>query len=316
MKRYYLLPLAAIAAMIYSCTPEEPADNRNQGGPIFSATEFVLSPIDSLVEFYVRSESELQYTEPDNDVTIVREKDNNVTTYTVNIGPNLTGNADGSGSEERKFTVKFSDENGVDIREINITQEAVVMNSNPADSEAFSWDFNDTSSRAIDYDANFKFDWELNSGGEFNVAYSDGEHKFDIRPKNQNHSDTERVDTLRIVPNTDNAEFRKRYSREYTFSQAHHVFEVSVEKLEFDANDPQTQTVTVTCSEDWSVTDKNSKDKLLIISDKDADAGTFNVALDLENGDFSKDSEATIVVKAACGKEIKIAVTIKAKTQE
>ena len=289
--------------MICSCTPEEPIDNSNQGQPIFSGSQFTLSPIDSCIEFYVWSETELEHsvTQASDDNINVKKSDreNNFTVYTIEIGPNLT-------EDERDFDLQFT-ENNQKVQVVNIVQDAVDCKSDSL--ENLEWEFNETASRQIKFSANYEFEFLFDPSNYFEGTYIESKRIFEVCPMGENHSDSEYEATLQITPKTTNTEFKEKFTLTYQLKQGHHEFSVDKTQISFyDINDGP-QSFNVETDEKWDVL-KTYDENLLIIT-PDYNNNIVEVKLNPE-GDFSIENTVNIEVKADCGETKTVIVEIAA----
>ena len=304
MKKYFLFLFAAIAAMICSCTPEEPIDNGNQGQPIFSGSQFTLSPMDSCIELYVWSETELENSVKngtDGNINVKSDRENNFTVYTIEIGHNLT-------DKRREFELQFT-ENEQYVQVVKIDQVAVDCKSDFP--ENIEWKFNETASRQIKFSANYEFEFSFEPSDYFEGTYIESRRIFEVRPIKENHSDGEYVATLKITPKTTNEEFKEKYTRTYQLKQDNHEFSVDNTLICFDAsNAEQPQSFKVTTKEEWGILKTYDENLLIITPDYNDDS--VEVKLNLEKGDFSKENTVNIEVKADCGETKTVIVKIAA----
>lgn len=300
MKKYFLFLFAAIAALICSCTPEEPVDNRNQGQPIFSGSQFTLSPMDSCIEFYVWSETELECSVTQGTADIKSDRENNFTVYTIEIGPNLT-------KYGREFELQFTD-NKYYVQVVKIEQDAVDCKSDSQEDLDLEWEFNETASRQINFSANYEFEFSFDSD-YFEGTYIESKRIFEVRPMSENHSDSEYEATLQITPKTTNTEFKEKFTLTYQLKQGHHEFSVDKTQISFyDIND-EPQSFNVETDEKWDVL-KTYDENLLIIT-PDYNNNIVEVKLNPE-GDFSIENTVNIEVKADCGETKTVIVEIAA----
>lgn len=303
MKKYFLFLFAAIAAMICSCTSEEPIDNSNQGQPIFSGAQFTLSPIDSCIEFYVWSETELEYsvTQASDDNINVKKSDreNNFTVYTIEIGLNLT-------EDERDFDLQFT-ENNQEVQVVNIVQDAVDCKSDSL--EDLEWEFNETASRQINFSANYEFEFLFEPSVYFEGTYIESRRIFEVRPMRENHSDSEYEAELKIIPKTTNEKFMDEFKLTYKLKQGNHKFSVDKPLISFDGINSEPQSFKVEAKEKWSIL-KTYDENLLIIT-PDYNNNIVEVKLNPE-GDFSIENTVNIEVKADCGETKTVIVEIAA----
>ena len=309
MKKYFLFLFAAIAAMICSCTPEEPIDNSNQGQPIFSGSQFTLSPMDSRIEFYVWSKTELKYsvTPASADIKVTKsDRENNFTVYTIEIGPNLT-------TEGREFELQFT-ENNQEVQVVKIVQDAVRRESGFP--ENIEWKFNETASKQFNFSANYEFEFSFEPSDYFEGTYIESRRIFEVRPMKENHSDGEYVATLKITPKTTNEEFKEKYTCTYQLKQDKHEFSVDNTLIRFDDINDEPQSFKVETDEKWGIL-KTYDENLLIIT-PDYNNNIVEVKLNLEKGDFSKENTVYIEVKADCGetKTVKVAIAAMPATEE
>ncbi len=287
--------------MICSCTPEEPIDNSNQGQPIFSGSQFTLSPMDSCIEFYVWSETELEYSVTQGTADINDTKSDNFTVYTIEIGPNLT-------NEIRKFELQFT-ENNQNVQVVKIEQNAVVCESDPLKDLDLEWEFNETASRQINFSANYEFEFLFDPSNYFEGTYIESRRIFEVRPMRENHSDEVYEATLKIIPKTTNTEFKEKFTLTYQLKQGHHEFSVDKTQISFyDINDGP-QSFNVETDEKWDVL-KTYDENLLIIT-PDYNNNIVEVKLNPE-GDFSIENTVNIEVKADCGETKTVIVKIAA----
>lgn len=298
-----LFVIATIAAISSSCSQGD-IDNMTDGGYIFSGTDFTLSPLDSSVEFYVRSQIELEYKwkkKSDDSFAISSVENHGLTTYTISVGPNIT---DG----EREFVLSFyHTTNGEEIVAQNVTiKQANALLEADDDDMSLIWDFNELDKKEIHYDANFEFVCIMSSD---KFTYSANGSTLLISPKDENHSEEVYNATFIVAPKTNNDAFKEKYTREYQLIQQNLIFEVDKNELEFDANDPKSIDVKVTYNGDWTA---SCKDVELLKVDK-VDNETIRVELNLDEGDFSEPKTTTIEVTADCDETIEINVTILAK---
>lgn len=304
MKKYFLFLFAAIAALICSCTPEEPVDNRNQGQPIFSGSKFALSPIDSHIEFYVWSETELECSvkkgTDDNIIVTKSDRENNFTVYTIDIGPNLT-------KYGREFELQFT-ENNQNVQVVKIEQNAVVCESDSQEDLDLEWEFNETASRQINFSANYEFEFSFDSD-YFEGTYIESRRIFEVRPMRENHSDSEYEATLQITPKTTNTEFKEKFTLTYQLKQGKHTFSVQEEPIRFNDINDGPQSFNVETDEKWDVL-KTYDENLLIIT-PDYNNNIVEVKLNPE-GDFSIENTVNIEVKADCGETKTVIVEIAA----
>lgn len=297
MKKYFLFLFAAIAAMICSCTPEEPIDNGNQGQPIFSGSQFTLSPMDSCIEFYVWSETELEYSVTQGTADIKSVRENNFTVYTIEIGHNLT-------DKRREFELQFTDNNEY-VQVVKIDQDAVDCKSDFPD--VSEWKFNETASKQFNFSVNYEFEFLFDD--YFEGTYIESKRIFEVRPMKENHSDGEYVATLKITPKTTNKEFKEKYTRTYQLKQDNHEFSVDKTLICFDAIDNEPQSFKVETEEKWGIL-KTYDENLLIITPNYND-NIVEVKLNPE-GDFSIVNTVNIEVKADCGETKTVIVKIAA----
>ena len=304
MKKYFLFLFAAIAALICSCTPEEPVDNRNQGQPIFSGSKFALSPIDSHIEFYVWSETELECSvkkgTDDNIIVTKSDRENNFTVYTIDIGPNLT-------KYGREFELQFT-ENNQNVQVVKIEQNAVVCESDSQEDLDLEWEFNETASRQINFSANYEFEFSFDSD-YFEGTYIESRRIFEVRPRRENHSDNEYTATLKIIPKTTNTDFVGDYTLTYQLKQGKHTFSVQEEPIRFNDINDGPQSFNVETDEKWDVL-KTYDENLLIIT-PDYNNNIVEVKLNPE-GDFSIENTVNIEVKTDCGETKTVIVEIAA----
>ena len=298
-----LFVIATIAAISSSCSQGD-IDNMTDGGYIFSGTDFTLSPLDSSVEFYVRSQIELEYEwieKSDDSFEISSVENHGLTTYTISVGPNIT-------DEEREFVLSFyHTTNGEAIVAQNVTiKQANALLEADDDDMPLIWDFNELDKKQIHYDANFEFECIMSSD---KFTYSANGSTLLISPKDENHSEEVYNATFKVAPKTNNDAFKEKYTREYQLIQQNLIFEVDKNELEFDANDPKSIDVKVTYNGDWTA---SCKDVELLMVDK-VDNETIRVELNLDEGDFSEPKTTTIKVTADCDETIEINVTILAK---
>lgn len=300
MKKYFLFLFAAIAALICSCTPEEPVDNRNQGQPIFSGSQFTLSPMDSCIEFYVWSETELECSVTQGTADIKSDRENNFTVYTIEIGPNLT-------NEIRKFELQFT-ENNQNVQVVKIEQNAVVCESDSQEDLDLEWEFNETASRQINFSANYEFEFSFDSD-YFEGTYIESRRIFEVRPMRENHSDSEYEATLKIIPKTTNTDFVGDYTLTYQLKQGKHTFSVQEEPIRFNDINDEPQSFKVETKEKWGIL--NTYDENLLIITPDYNNNIVEVKLNPE-GDFSIENTVNIEVKADCGETKTVIVEIAA----
>lgn len=313
-----LFVIATIAAISSSCSQGD-IDNMTDGGYIFSGTDFTLSPLDSSVEFYVRSQIELEYEwikKSDDSFAISSVENHGLTTYTISVGPNIT---DG----EREFVLSFyHTTNGEAIVAQNVTiKQANAILEADDDNIPLIWNFNELVEKQINYNANFEFKCEIISDemSSDKFTYSANGSTLLIIPKDKNHSEEVYNATFKVAPKTDNVapktdndafkEFKEKYTREYQLIQNNLIFEVDKNDLKFYANNPKLIDVKVTYNGDWT---PSCKDVELLKVNK-MNNETIRVELNLDKGDFSETKETTIEVKADCDKTIEIKVTIFAK---
>ncbi len=301
MKKYFLFLFAAIAALICSCTPEEPVDNRNQGQPIFSGSQFTLSPMDSCIEFYVWSETELEYSVTQGTADIKSDRENNFTVYTIEIGPNLT-------KYGRKFELQFT-ENNQNVQVVKIEQNAVVCESDPLTDLDLEWEFNETASRQINFSANYEFEFLFDPSNYFEGTYIESKRIFEVRPMGENHSDSEYEATLKIIPKTTNTDFVDDYTLTYQLKQGKHTFSVQEEPIRFNDINDEPQSFKVETKEKWGIL--NTYDENLLIITPDYNNNIVEVKLNPE-GDFSIENTVNIEVKADCGETKTVIVKIAA----
>lgn len=304
MKKYFLFLFAAIAALICSCSPEEPIDNSNQGQPIFSGSQFTLSPMDSCIEFYIWSETELEYsvTQASGDIKITEsDRENNFTVYTIDIGPNST-------DESRKFDLQFTDNQNVQV--VNIVQDAVDRKSDSQEDLDLEWEFNETASSQINFSANYEFEFLFEPSNCFEGTYIESRRIFEVRPMRKNHSDSEYEAKLQIIPKTTNTEFKEKFTLTYQLKQGHHEFSVDKELISFDGINNVPQSFNVKTKEKWGIL-KTYDENLLIIT-PDYNNNIVEVKLNIDKGDFSIENTVNIEVKADCGETKSVKVEIAA----
>lgn len=304
MKKYFLFLFAAIAALICSCSPEEPIDNSNQGQPIFSGSQFTLSPMDSCIEFYVWSETELKYSVKngtDGNIKVTNsDRENNFTVYTIDIGPNST-------DDRREFDLHFT-ENEHEVQVVEIDQDAVCRESGFPE-KGLEWTFNETASKQIHFRANYEFEFLFEPSNYFEGTYIESSCIFEVRPMRENHSDGEYVANLKIIPKTTNEKFADEFKLTYKLKQGNHEFSVDKPLISFDGINNEPQSFNVKTEEKWGIL--TTYDENLLIITPDYNNNIVEVKLNPE-GDFSIENTVNIEVKADCGETKTVIVEIAA----
>ena len=303
-----LFALIVVSCMSGACTPDEPMTNRNDGEEIFSGKDFVLSPIETSVEFYVKSQDKLMYEvlEESGTCNIEAKSMHGLSVYSVHIGPNLT-------TKERNFVISFyrmiydfQDGNRQeDIKNITITQSFAELDAD--ESKELIWEYDDMVRKTIKYKSNFEVDYTFDQD-YFTCSY-DGE-TFTVVPKDKNMSAANHGTTLTMYPKvqsgSDLDQFKDNFARTYSFVHKCRDFKVDKTLLNFDADTKSTE-VAVIYDGDYKLSayDDNLLDVNKLSGNK------FKVELD-SKGDFSEDKTTEINVTADDGRFINIAVSIKA----